>query len=230
MNNSKLIYIHWALGTKQKLESKKKHAGNNTWKRRALKCRNICRIRGKWREKSTQKTESQYRNITGDTDEFSSPSHRRTHAGRCCCCTGSKDRDHSWVWTRLLCAHRSERAAPLRDTITYSHTLKKLSTHLHKGQFLRQSRSLAQIYGSEWELNLAPTQTPCTLYLESQFSSCAIYTRQDINKAKWWSDFFLSSWQKHVHFCTIPIYNYIFLLLSTSCEENSVPDEGLKSF
>lgn len=122
-------------------------------------------------KKRARNTESQYQNTAWDTDECSSPSHRRTHEGRRCSCTGSKDRDHSWVWTRRLCAHRSEQATPLKDTSTYSHTLKKLSTHSHEGQSLQQPHSLAHTnMAPNAKLNLALTHTPFMLYLESQFS------------------------------------------------------------
>lgn len=100
-----------------------------------------------WRKrrekKSFRNTERQYPNTPRGRDDVSSPSQRRTHEGRCCSCTGSRKRNHSGVWTRVLCAHRSEQATPLKDTITYSHTLKKLSTHLHKGQSLQQPHCLA---------------------------------------------------------------------------------------
>lgn len=93
----------------------------------------------------------------------------------------------SWVWTRLLCAHRSEQATPLKDTSTYSHTLKKLSALLHKGHSLQQPPGLAHP-----NLRLGMRMKPGTyiyarLYLESQFSGCAIYTRT--GPAKWWSDY-----------------------------------------
>lgn len=119
-------------------------------------------------KKNTRNTESQYQNTTWDTDEFSSPSHRRTHEGRCCSCTGSKDRDHSWVWTRLLCAHRSEQATPLKDTSTYSHTLKKLSTHIKANLSGSLIAWHLQIHGSECKLNLPLTQTPFTTLISTR--------------------------------------------------------------
>lgn len=62
-------------------------------------------------------------------------------------------------------------------SLTHTHSRSSQLTYIeasHSGSLIAWH---IQIYGSECRSNLALTQTPVTLYLETQFNSCASYTR-----------------------------------------------------